>query len=483
MNGASRLAYQVFLITALLQVVFFIFLLYSKIGNWKSEFRELFGVTISGLYGLAHNVGAQILSLSNQTDVFELEKLHSIERGDTGSIGLPEQFLRIDEEQLQNKHVDLLRRMNMLSENLESLQAALNAELMLQERELYSGQKELQLVFGMTTISRIDPHTGKPQNYLRVTCESLLKEILKYESRLSVSSSLPTFQDRQLLKAKIFVVVQDSDPRQGHEVFEELKTDPRFYGHFLFLYLSDRFEDPYKDIPGHDYLNPRNTIPGHKARQQACDVISLQEYVLRYHRFDYFIWIEDDMESCDDSITAMVSSLGVLLRKHHRMTNRSNGNKVDVVAAGNAAIVSDDRKPDDGFCGLAMSYGMNGILISRRRLQHFTDYAKKNFDRYPIDNLFIHFAVEEPSLADISVRSSTTTASMNAFVNKSTFCLPNGYPMYRYGKVMFQHIGEISTFAERNKPGRVRKFPPCNAYTMDFDSHCRSNPELLSPCR
>lgn len=478
-NGASRLPYQIFLITTFLQIIFFIFLVYSKIGNWKSESRELFEMKISRLHGFAHNVGTQIWSLSNLMDIFEVEKLHSIERGDTGSIELPEQLLRIDEEQLLKKQVDLLRRMNLLSQNLGSLQTALNAEFQRQKRELYLGQKELQLVFGITTIARRDPHSGKPQNYLRITCESLLKEILKYESRFSVSSSLPTFQDRQLLKAKIVVVVQNSDPKLGHEVFEELKTDPRFSGHFLFLHPNNRFEDPYKDLPGHDYLHPMNTIPGHNARQQSCDVIALQEYVLKYHPFDYFIWIEDDMESCDDSILAMVSSLGVLLRKHHKMTRNSDSNKVDIVAGAGAAaaaatIVSDDGKPDDGFCGLSMSYGMNGILVPRRRLRHFTEYAKKNLEQLPLDNLFIHFAVEQPSPADSNNNNNGTN---------SLFCFPNGYPMYRYRKVMFQHIGEISTFAERNKPRFRNKFPRCNTPTIDFDSNCRSNPELLSPCR
>jgi hypothetical protein len=68
-------------------------------------------------------------------------------------------------------------------------------------------------------------------------------------------------------------------------------------------------------------------------------------------------------------------------------------------------------------------------------------------------------------------------------------CKKQNRKVYTYQKVMLEHIGDISTFVERNKPGFRRPFPKCYDYinmawnlnsNEMYQSGCMSS--SLSPC-
>lgn len=71
-------------------------------------------------------------------------------------------------------------------------------------------------------------------------------------------------------------------------------------------------------------------------------------------------------------------------------------------------------------------------------------------------------------------------------------CKYLGLQVYTYRNVLMEHIGETSTFEERNKPGFRMPFPRCGTF-MGFRVwnlpreawyrlRCLGNPEKISPC-
>lgn len=282
-------------------------------------------------------------------------------------------------------------------------------------------KNEYLIIFGMPTIARIKE--GEHFKYLKLTCDSLLLEIEKY-------------QEYSNFKFKILVYVLNLDANTEHKVFNEMKNDPKYSEYFKFETISKRFIDPYEDKPGHDYTHPNNIIPGHKARQQTCDVISLEEEIRKKFQFDYIVFMEDDFISCQNSVIEMVRSIAVL----------------------------ESRKPN--FCTLMMSYGMNGILLPNQISKNFMEFSKRHILDLPIDNLFFSFINDTPR--DVK--------------DKPLSCKFNQNPSITYRTIMWEHLGDVSTFPERNKPNFRAKFPTCNQMSRGMTKECSGNPENLAPC-
>lgn len=303
---------------------------------------------------------------------------------------------------------------------------SINVPNLRQEDEIWVNRpshNDYLILFAISTLARKD-NQGNPLYYLKDACESLLRQINIYYS---------TFRNTP---HHLKVYVQNSDPTVPHVVFNELKNDPKYKEHFIFKTISKRFDDPHTDVPGHDYTHPKNIIPGHRARQQSCDIISLHNNVMYDLNYDYFVFVEDDFLACDNAVVEMVRSIAILETKHM------------------------------GFCGLRMSYGMNGILLPRDLGHHYVTYLQRNLKELPIDDLFHRFTKsKDGTSADLSI-----------------MCAPNHRPLFNYRNIMWEHIGHVSTFSERNKEGFRSSFPRCKATSVEITVQCLGNPEMLQPC-
>jgi hypothetical protein len=279
------------------------------------------------------------------------------------------------------------------------------------------------IVFAISTLPRVDPN-GKPLYYLKDTCESLLKQLMYYDSIFPNSPH------------SIKVYVQNSDVIQPHVVFDELVRDSKFSNFFIFQKVVNKKNDPFEDVPGHDYTAPNNVIPGRKARQQSCDVISLEENAFKALNYDYFVYLEDDFLTCEKAVVELVRSLAIL------------------------------EKSFPNFCGVRFSYGMNAIVLPRDTARAYSTYLEKHLKELPIDDLFHRF----------------TKTRGNDEEDRKSMCAPNGRILFNYRNIMWEHIGDISTFSERNKSGFRSQFPRCNVMSVEIQRRCATSPDMLDPC-
>lgn len=339
-------------------------------------------------------------------------------------------------DNLEKKMNEIIKKQNKINKNDKIKQDKLpeiklikekkfNININPRESDIWWEKREIKseylIVFGIPTIPRI--RDGVHLNYLKRTCDSLLLEIEKYKE---YSNS----------KFKILIYILNLDQTENHKVFNEMKQDSKYSEYFKFETIEKRLEDPYQDKPGHDYTHPNNMIPGHKARQQTCDVISLEENVRNKFDFDYFVYMEDDFISCENSVIEMIRTIAVL----------------------------EMRRPK--FCTLMMSYGMNGILLPKEISKNFIEFSKRHILDLPIDNLFYSFINDIP-------RDDQ---------DKQYSCKLKNIPSITYKTIMWEHLGDISTFSERNKPGFRPRFPSCNQITRGIKQECMGNPENISPC-
>lgn len=94
--------------------------------------------------------------------------------------------------------------------------------------------------------------------------------------------------------------------------------------------------------------------------------------------------------------------------------------------------------------------------------------------RLPVDLLARHFQFQHQDHPEIAM------------------CKPLGLQAFVYQDVILEHIGETSTFKERNKKGFRPDFPKCgqpmaNVWSLPqeerFDMSCQGDPSKISPCR
>eukprot|EP01080_Neovahlkampfia_damariscottae_P011945 gene11945-5346_t len=282
-------------------------------------------------------------------------------------------------------------------------------------------------IIALGVVSRFKDN--KQIDYLEKAVESLYNEFNRYKKLNS--------------KEKFLVYVQNNDKTNRPIGYQKLKYNKKFKSNFKFKTVEKRYEDPFTDIPGHDYKHPNNVLPGHLARQQVCDVISMIDYILKNYSFKYLLFMEDDFIVCRGLLEALLINSKNLKHK------------------------------DPKFCGIRLSYGMSGILLKRKDLMEYRIWAQSIINIMPIDNALQSFWF-----------------SMSNKDKNLVSCKKQNRKVYTYEKVMLEHIGDVSTFTERNKPGFRRPFPKCYspinmAWNLNpnelFQNQCATK-SLLSPC-
>lgn len=203
-------------------------------------------------------------------------------------------------------------------------------------------EKHFYLVIGIGTIPRISD--GQPLNYLEQTVRSLVNEIKVYKKSAKYKP-----------ERNIIIYVQSHVA--GHAIFDKLRRDDELKDFAIFVDGSaHRFNDPFEDLPGHDYTACNNTLPGHLACQQNCDVISFSENAIHNLKFTHFLFMEDDFLICKNGIINLINALEVI--------DRNTAGK--------------------GYCGLNVGYGMSGIAMPREQLISFIKFAKAHIRRFEI---------------------------------------------------------------------------------------------------
>jgi hypothetical protein len=181
---------------------------------------------------------------------------------------------------------------------------------------------------------------NKQVDYLTEAVRSLDVELKSYK--------------KQSGKENFLVYVQNNDKINHPIGYQKLKYDKNLKEFFKFRTVKERYNDPFKDIPGHDYQHPNNILPGHLARQQVCDVISIMDYVLENFNFKYLLFMEDDFIACKGLIQTIVLNSGNLQQR------------------------------DSKFCGLRISYGMSGIVLKRKDLKKYREWAQSIINMFDI---------------------------------------------------------------------------------------------------
>lgn len=170
-------------------------------------------------------------------------------------------------------------------------------------------------------------------DYLENSLNSLREELTSYKSPKSIMVYIQSFV-------------------KNHTHFNRLRNMLEYSQNFTFIDSVPRFLDPYTDKPGHDYTHPANVIPGKRARQQTCDIISMMENVIKTFQFKYFMFMEDDFLACENSINNIVRSLEEIEKKKKKL------------------------------CSFVVSYGMSGIVMEKDTLKSFIEFSKLHIQEY-----------------------------------------------------------------------------------------------------
>jgi len=103
-------------------------------------------------------------------------------------------------------------------------------------------------IIALGVVSRFKEN--KQIDYLSSAIESLHSEFKRFKN-------LKT-------KEKFLVYIQNNDKINRPIGYQKLKYDLKFKSNFKFKTVENRYKDPFKDIPGHDYQHPNNILPGIK---------------------------------------------------------------------------------------------------------------------------------------------------------------------------------------------------------------------------
>jgi len=302
---------------------------------------------------------------------------------------------------------------------------------------------QFKLVVGINTIVRLKKGSDhQHEDYLLQTLRSLKQQL----------SNMPAEQRDCIL---VFVSNFDNKP---HTTFESAKLEFQnlhqdAYHFYFYTAANLRLSDPFADIPGNDYLAPENSLPGHLARQQNADVLTLLSTVFRtIPNFEYFLFMEDDFLACDNSLSTILNDL----------------RKIEAHTPARKAL-----------CGLRLSYGMSGLILDRIRAWYFAYYLSNNLDLFPVDLLIRKYMFEHKNNAGRDVPHTFG------------FCKPRTMSLFVHKHVLLEHIGETSTFLERNEKGFRPPFPGCGesmarVWNLDgkerFNTLCDKAGFDISPC-
>lgn len=290
------------------------------------------------------------------------------------------------------------------------------------------------LVIGIGTVLRNATRNPSSATYLEQTVEKLKTELDRYYR------SNPPHVRKQVL---IYVQNHGDGNLPFYKVRDKYQNNINFLFHDA---VNFRLRDPFRDIPGYNYKHGSNTKPQHQARQQNCDVLSMTEHALQNLKFEYFMYVEDDMLACEDMFSQVLQVLN---------------------------LAHEQQAP---MCSFRVSYGMNGLVLPQRQLQLFNSYLADNIDTLPIDLLVRDYLFDKKSPDG----------------DRYDFCARHNLISFNYKTVLLEHVGTISSFEERNEKSFHRPtFPKCG-HSMStvwnlsneerFNRRCANSPVPVSPC-
>jgi len=253
---------------------------------------------------------------------------------------------------------------------------------------------KIWLAVGMASVTRRKTYpSGELVDYLTRTMDTL-------------AADLPGSPDDPLvgqLEVHIMNNQPQGHPKGPHPIWQQNKQ--RFASHpkqhfFKFVDNPGTLKDPNPTSPTNpdpdDNNNPTNR-PGQFVRQQTIDVVQMIRLVAP--RSKYFMFMEDDFETCHNAIPAI-----------QYVIDKANGYEPNWLA-------------------LRVSYGMNGIIIKSTDALDFANYLWQHLARVPPDLLYREYRESHP-----------------------------GRPLMAYRFNLFNHIGTHSSLPRPDRP----PFPQCH---------------------
>jgi hypothetical protein len=258
-----------------------------------------------------------------------------------------------------------------------------------------AGSSEKWLVIGIPTVSRLHG-----EEYLLSSLES-------------VAQQLPS-DPHDLLYGRILLIVLNvqlntANRDKPHDVFLKARAmyaapHPKsMYFEFVDIAPEEILPDP---VAGSTLQNDQGNAnkPGFLVRRQTRNIVSVMWRSAG--RGQYYLFLEDDMEFCQNGLLAIQYLLSKASRYH----------------------------PD--WLAIRASYGMNGIFMHDKDLLVFADYLVKHQKRRPPDHLVVEWYAGE---------SEESGAYKKQRVNIG----------FKYN--LFNHIGLVSTLRSQHSGA----FPHC----------------------
>jgi hypothetical protein len=228
---------------------------------------------------------------------------------------------------------DARQRLETVQADLRRQQAALATERVALER-LRNATAAAPPPAAQTLIQGILMHVDRPENYLRRALASLLTECS--------SSSSP-----------LRLLVVDATPGAEKDAFISARRDHGRSPIVSFVRLASSSRRRLLGSP-------------QKTARQARDVARAMRLALQHKRFTYAFLLEDDWVACPNLLGNMFTAL-------HR---------AEAVHGTN-------------FAALRVSYGLNGILVPRRRLASLATHVERRASQKPPDLAFTEWALEQ----------------------------------------------------------------------------------------
>jgi hypothetical protein len=281
-------------------------------------------------------------------------------------------------------------------------------------------------------LSNIDTSTKHEDNWLIIGIPTVGRsENQDYlvQTLASISHQLPSDSNDLLYKRiKVLVVNIEGESHKrfyeaqamfadGHATLDPITSSDNEHPqrhtkhqYFEFITLSEEYKTSSRDFhdvkPGATAANDQGNAnkPGYKVRKQTRSIAQVLKRAMG--RAKYYLFLEDDMLLCPNGF----SSIHYMLSKATRYS------------------------PD--WLALRASYGMNGIFIHDKDVDHFYKYLVNNQIRRPPDHLAVEWFAGE---------SKESKAHKGARANLA----------YRFN--IFDHIGISSTLRKEKQTS----FPRC----------------------
>ena len=290
---------------------------------------------------------------------------------------------------------DMLRQVNGFSHAHESIKIAndrvnISSYVTDVEKEPKTGSTDNWLVIGIPTVAR-----SENQDYLLQTL-------------MSINQQLPSVPDDILFRRVKVIVVNIEGP--SHKRFYEAQTTFSDRRYFEFVTLSEEYKASSKDFQdvkrGATAENDQGNanIPGYRVRKQTRSVAQVLKRAGGYGK--YYLFLEDDMLLCPNGFL----SIQYILNKASRYA--------------------------PNWLAIRASYGLNGIFIHDKDINHFYHYLIDNQARRPPDHLAVEWFAGESNISRYYKGSREHMA-------------------YRFN--IFDHIGISSTL----RSAKQTSFPRC----------------------